>query len=517
MQIGPQHVLQLPGRQAAKFTPRILLAALFRRHRLMLTTFVAVFLPLAAAAFLLPDDYVSETKVLVQRLRFSPMISANSAPEDSSARESMAPIDEQDVNSEIDLMQSDDLLRQAAVQSGLSNHTSRWRRLLRLPDVSTDQRIAKATQTIRKNLEIEPPERSGIVTLRFHSSDPQQAARVLQALTGLYLERHVQVHRPAGSTEFFSREVEQNRLALQQAETRLNEFTKTQGVVSADVENNTLLQKTADFDASLESTKGQIASVEQRIHNLRAQLQTASPRITTLVKTTTVPVDALKSTLYSLELKRSDLLTKYQPDYRLVQDVDKQIADAKLAIAAAEAAPSAERTTDQDPVHTWLTSELSKAQSELAALRASGAQIGRTLSDYRTRSVRLEELGKQQQDLLRNQKTAEEAYLASQRKQADARLSEALDRSRIMNVAIAEAATVPVLPATPPLLRLAVGFILALLIAFATGLIADYWDPSFRTPSEVEEALGIPVLAAIPLRKPLAIGMVAIKRGDVSA
>jgi capsular polysaccharide biosynthesis protein len=96
-------------------------------------------------------------------------------------------------------------------------------------------------------------------------------------------------------------------------------------------------------------------------------------------------------------------------------------------------------------------------------------------------------------------------------------LSEALDRSRIMNVAIAEAATVPVLPATPPLLRVAVGFILALLIAFATGFIADYWDPSFRTPSEVEDALGIPVLAAIPLRKPLAIGMVAIKRGDVSA
>jgi len=120
MQIGPQHVLQLPGRQAAKFTPRILLAALFRRRRLMLNTFFAVFLPLAAAAFLLPGDYVSETKVLVQRLRFSPVISANSATEDSSARESMAPIDEQDVNSEIDLMQSDDLLRQAAVQSGMS-------------------------------------------------------------------------------------------------------------------------------------------------------------------------------------------------------------------------------------------------------------------------------------------------------------------------------------------------------------------------------------------------------------
>jgi uncharacterized protein involved in exopolysaccharide biosynthesis len=508
-------ILQLPGRQAAKSTPRILLAILFRRRRLMLTTFFAVLVPVVAAMILMPGDYVSETKVLVQRLRFDPMISADSASNDSATRESMARMQEQDVDSEIDLMQSDDLLRQAAVQSGLSNRTSLWTRLLPAPP--EDRRIANAARVIRKNLEIEPPNRSNIVTLRYHSNDPQQAARVLKALTGLYLERHVQVHRPAGSTEFFSQEVEQNRLALQQAEARLNEFTKTQGVVSADVENNTLLQKTADFDASLQSTKSQIAAVQQRISNLKAQLQTASPRITTLVKTTTVPVDALKSTLYSLQLKRSELLTKYQPEYRVVQDVDKQIADTKLAIAAAEAAPSAERTTDQDPVHSWLTSELAKAQSELAALQASGAQIGRTVSDYHTRSVRLEELGKQQQDLTRNQKAAEETYLASLHKQADARLSEALDRSRIMNVAIAEAATVPVLPATSPLLRLVLGLVLALLVAFGAGIIADYWDPSFRTPLEVEDALGIPVLAAIPLRKSIGAGMAAIERSNVSA
>ena len=148
-------------------------------------------------------------------------------------------------------------------------------------------------------------------------------------------------------------------------------------------------------------------------------------------------------------------------------------------------------------------------------MRASEAQTGRTVSDYHTRSVRLEELGKQQQDLLRDQKAAEETYLASLRKQSDARLSEALDRSRIMNVAIAEAATVPVLPATSPLLRLAMGFVLALLVSVGSGFIADYWDPSFRTPLEVEDTLGIPVLAAIPHRKPLIAGMSAIRRSDI--
>jgi uncharacterized protein involved in exopolysaccharide biosynthesis len=130
--------------------------------------------------------------------------------------------------------------------------------------------MAKATRVIRKNLDIEPPNRSNIVTLRYHSPYPQEAARVLQALTGLYLERHVQVHRPAGGTEFFSHEVEQNRIALQQAEARLNEFTKAQGVVSADLENNTLLQKTAD------NTPAKITSATYRKRRYRKATSAAS-------------------------------------------------------------------------------------------------------------------------------------------------------------------------------------------------------------------------------------------------
>ena len=149
-------------------------------------------------------------------------------------------------------------------------------------------------------------------------------------------------------------------------------------------------------------------------------------------------------------------------------------------------------------------------------MRASEAQTGRTVDDYHTRSIRLEELGKQQQDLLREQKAAEETYLASLRKQSDARLSEALDRSRIMNVAIAEAATVPVLPATSPLVEVGHGLHSGIAGCVGAGLIADYLDPSFRTPLEVEDTLGIPVLAAIPHRKSLPAGTVAIKRSDVS-
>jgi capsular polysaccharide biosynthesis protein len=57
---------------------------------------------------------------------------------------------------------------------------------------------------------------------------------------------------------------------------------------------------------------------------------------------------------------------------------------------------------------------------------------------------------------------------------------------------------VPVLPAFSPLLALIVGFVFAVVVSLSSGYIAEYLDASFRTPSEVAEALNMPVLASVP-------------------
>jgi uncharacterized protein involved in exopolysaccharide biosynthesis len=238
--------------------------------------------------------------------------------------------------------------------------------------------------------------------------------------------------------------------------------------------------------------------VEERIANLQRQLKTAKPRIVTQVKTSSTLLENLKNTLYSLELKRSDLLTKYQPTYRLVQDVDKQIRDTRAAIADAEKNLTSEETTDQDPVYAWIKSQMAEASSELSSLRASERDTKRTLAEYNSRAVRLEALGNQQNDLERSVKAAEETYMESVRKQSEARLSEALDRSRITNVAIVQPASVPALPVMAAQLKLALGLFLALFVGVGVAFAADYWDPCFRTPMEVEAILGLPALAAIP-------------------
>jgi uncharacterized protein involved in exopolysaccharide biosynthesis len=199
-------------------------------------------------------------------------------------------------------------------------------------------------------------------------------------------------------------------------------------------------------------------------------------------------LQGLKNTLMTLELKRTELLTKYQPTYPLVQEVDKQLADTQASIASEEAKPIKEETTDRNPTYAWINEELAKAKAEHSALEARATAQQAIVATYETQARDLEQKGLVEQDLLRNIKTDEESYLLYLRKREQARMTEALDRTHIVNVVVAEPPSVPSL----------LGMFIAASVAVGAVIIQERFDPSFRTPTEVSAELNIPVLAAVP-------------------
>ena len=186
------------------------------------------------------------------------------------------------------------------------------------------------------------------------------------------------------------------------------------------------------------------------------------------------------------------------PSYRLVQEVEKQIADTRASIAAEESKPIREETTDQNPTYQWLRSELAKAETDLRGLKAKTSAADTIAHQYRDTARHLQDSGLVQQDLLRAAKTEEDNYLLYVRKREDARISDALDQRGILNVAVAEQPTVPALPARSPLQAGFLALVLAITVSLTAAFASDFIDPSFRTPDEVVAYLGTPVLAALP-------------------
>jgi uncharacterized protein involved in exopolysaccharide biosynthesis len=181
-----------------------------------------------------------------------------------------------------------------------------------------------------------------------------------------------------------------------------------------------------------------------------------------------------------------------------VVEVETQIKDANAAITAAEAAPLQDRTTDLDPTYEWLRSELAKTRTEIAGLNAKAAELRRTQYIIQSRSSDLGEHAIRQQELIKRVDLAQQNYERYLKKREEARINDALDQSRILNVVLAEQPTRPVLPVHGPTWVLALGSVLAMVFGSLAAISADVMDSSFRRAEDVGLVLEAPLLAVLP-------------------
>jgi uncharacterized protein involved in exopolysaccharide biosynthesis len=419
-------------------------------------------------------------------------------------------ITEEEINSEVELLKSRDLMEKVVLQCGLVRKTQRvfGFRIFSLSKESKadsernrDREISAAVQMLEKRLQISPVRKTHVIGVTYEASDPRLAAKVLDSVANEYLAKHVAVHRVPGVSTFFESETQHYQIELNATEARLNDFDETENVVAAKLEKDITIQKLADFDASLRTSQISIDETEKRVKRIEAQLATVPSRETTQIRTSdnSVLLQQLKSGLLNLELKRTELLENFKPDYRPVQEIGKEIAETVAAIHSAESSPIREETTDRDPTHEWLREELARARTELDALRARSIATARVVRVYQDRARTIDKKGTMQDNLLRDVKAAQDNYLLYVHKTEEARISDALDQKRIVNVAIAEAPTLPALPVHPQVLwAIVLGVLLASFTSVSLAFAVDYLDPSLRTPDEVQLVLDMPVLAVLP-------------------
>jgi uncharacterized protein involved in exopolysaccharide biosynthesis len=471
-------------------TSREAVTMLFRQRRVLLIAFLLVLVGATLSGIWVPR-YESQMKILVRRQRTDVSVSSAANEPNQQFNEQVS---EQDLNSEVELLNSKDLMRKVAVSTGLIGKTTG------LSDREGEIKIAQAVVELGKDLKIEPLHKSNVISVSYASRDPQMAARVLSALAAAYMEKHLELHRSTGEFKFFDQQMRQYQTGLDQAQTKLTEFTKSTGVVSADIERDSALRESNDFDAAARQARSLLLETQQRIAALQGQLQSMKPRVVTVVRTVdnSQLSDNLKSTLLNLELKRTDLLRKFAPTYPLVQDIDQQIAETRKAISDGEAKPIREESSDRDPSYSWVKDELTKAQADLPGLSVRAAAAASTGAQYHEAAKRFDQNGLVQQDLQRAAKTQEENYLLYVHKREEARISDALDQRGILNVALAEQPIVPVIPVKSPFSVAMLTLLLAGAFSLSTAFVVDFMDPSFRTPDELANYLGAPVLAALP-------------------
>jgi len=478
---------------APALTHRDLLAMAFRHTQLIVRTFFALFLAIALFVLFRPTRYESEMKLLVKQERLDPV------PAEDSRSQPLPGVTEEQLNSEVELLKSHDLLAKVVVATGLPERSmagfgTRLKKLFagRVENVvlasrgekssEDEMRVALAVNAVQRELSVQPLRKSNVIRVSYSSSDPRLAAAVLKTLADRYLEKHLAIHRPSGAYDFFDQEADRYRKSLADYERRLAQYNREQGVVSGQLEKEVAVRQLADVETSEQSTEAQIAETTRRIRALEAEMASTPERSTTDVRTGSAQlITQLQSSLTTLELKRIEMAERFQPDYPPLKTITSQIGELKASIAAAAATPVREETTGRDPTYAYLQTELAKNRAELAALKARAGALAGTVSAYRARAVRLERADLVEKDLGREAKQAEQNYLLHVQKREEARVSDALDLKRFVNVAILESPTVPFEPSgLPRSLALLLGLIVAALASVALAFVADRHDWLFR-------------------------------------
>jgi uncharacterized protein involved in exopolysaccharide biosynthesis len=145
--------------------------------------------------------------------------------------------------------------------------------------------------------------------------------------------------------------------------------------------------------------------------------------------------------------------------------------------------------------------EMEKAQVEEDGLRARQSDAAVQVASLRKMTQQLQSDSVDQQDLMRAAKADEDNYLLYLHKREEARIGDALDERRILNVAIVEPPVAPALPQHNIFVYFLLAFGLAMAFSVGVAFTTEYYDPTVRTPGEAQRLMEVPVLAWLPASK----------------
>ena len=137
-------------------TLRDLMGVAFRRRQLVTLSFLGVLAGAIVAAILLPEQYEARMKILVKHERVDPVVTSdpNAMPQLSNQ-----PVTEEDMNSEVELIKSRDLLEKVVETCGLdASRPSFWDFLRPNAAAGKDLSLARAVRKLDHDLKVEPVE-----------------------------------------------------------------------------------------------------------------------------------------------------------------------------------------------------------------------------------------------------------------------------------------------------------------------------------------------------------------------
>lgn len=354
---------------------------------------------------------------------------------------------------------------------------------------------------IQQALWVDEPKKSNLISISFKHTDPQMAARFLNALAKAYIDRHLEIHQVKKSYSFFKEQTEDLRRKLQETENRLIKIREDNRITSFAEQQTLLLRRESEILDSINQTQRLQVELASKVRELRRQLASTPERIEQGTETGTNPLlmNTLEARLVELELKEKELLTKYTEQSRPVTNVRDEIKLVKERVANQANASVGKSTLGINLTHQHLQRELMRVETEYRAVNSKSKTLQEQLAEVQKELENINQLEEGHDKLQEKYATDRDNYKIYLAKLEETRISEAMDSEKISNVSIIDPAYPPLKPSglTRKIILL-LGAVLGGVGGVLTAFMFEYFNETIETPEESERLLRVPVLTSIP-------------------
>lgn len=364
---------------------------------------------------------------------------------------------------------------------------------------------SKPKSLIKKLLKVKNIASTDVIEISYKSSDPEEAAAVVNKLMDLYIEKNLLTNRAeaVAAREFIASQLPKAEASVRQAEAALRLFKERNQVVALDEEAKSTVEVIKNLDNQITETQAGLADMNTRSITLQKKLGTTSQEaiaINSLNQSSGVQkaLAEYQQVESQLAAQRSRFLDTHPAivDLKEKRATLEALLEERVEQSLGSQQQLSERNLQIGESKQKLSDDLVKTEVERLALGSRLALLSNTQSMYKQRINILPKLEQDQRELQRQVEAAQSTYEVLLKKLQEVRVAE---NQNIGNASIMEFALVPEKASIhKPALILALGILLGMLFTTATIVILEIRDTSIKTLKEAKELFGYTLLGTIP-------------------
>ncbi|MCF8075838.1 MAG: protein GumC [Desulfotignum sp.] len=384
------------------------------------------------------------------------------------------------------------------------------------PDMYLEDKIEDMRQRVQVKIE---QARGGTeaFSIRFSGRDPHRVMQIANTLASYFMDENLKVReaQAVGTSEFLEQELEKTRQRLEEMETRLSTYRAAHiGGLPDELDSNLrtldrLQQQMADKHVILRETKTSLALVESRISEIETRSrQPFQNGADTPATGSGVMGTENQEKLSQARQEYDRLLTVYTPRHpdvkrllKTIENLEQQVAEEnERSSEIKDPGQSAPVPDSYDPQLARLRSEQDQLEKEIQALTMELDGIEKKMKAYQKRVEQTPRREMELQSLNRDYANIKEVYNSLLNRKLEAELSVNMEkRQKGEQFRILDSAKLPEKPVSPDVKKY---FFLSVVAGFglAAGIIflLEFFDSSIRQDEQIEEDLGLAILADIP-------------------